>query len=187
MNVSRIIAGMVVCVLSSQLAWSQEAKQASSHEVTGYFDYSTGVFRPISQMATFDSNSAAAANPTTGTIVVNLTVTIKSTVPSTSSVNCNVEVDVLDLSSETANLIQESATVVATRTGNTAKCTVTIPYSWIVLNPATSTVGINYNVTLANKTTPTTGLLSRSSSGSIANIPVPANGSTTTQTVNAVL
>lgn len=186
MNVSRIIAGMVVCALSSQLAWSQEAKQTSSHGAPGYFDYSTGVFRPIGT-ATFDSNSAAAANPTTGTIVVNLTVTIKSTVPSTSSVNCNVEVDVLDLSSETANLIQESATVVATRTGNTAKCTVTIPYSWIVLNPATSTVGINYNVTLANKTTPTTGLLSRSSSGGIASIPVPANGSTTTQTVNAVL
>jgi hypothetical protein len=63
---------------------------------------------------------------------------------------------------------------------------VTIPYSWALLNPSTARLSLNYTLS-ASKTGAAAGLLSRLSLGSIANIAVPANGSTTTQTVNAVL
>jgi hypothetical protein len=182
MNVSRIIVGMVVCALTSQLSWSQEASPAGANERLGYFNVSTGAFRPLGQVGDFDSDSVAAANPQTGTIIVNFTVTIRSTIPAASPISCNVSAIVTDISSAGVNLITESATVNGTRTGNTARCTVTIPYSWMVLNLATAQMSLNYS--LSGGKAPA---LIRSSSGSIANIPVPANASTTTQTVSAVL
>jgi hypothetical protein len=186
MNVSRIIVGAAVCVLLSNLAWGQDAISANNHEALGYFDYSTGVFRPIGQMGDFDSESAAANIPQTGTITVNFTITIKSGVPSTSPISCSVLASVTDISTAGINIISETATVTATRTGNTAKCTVTIPYSWQVLTPATTKVSLAYNINATKGTAAATDLLLRSSNGSIASIPIPANGSTTTQVVNAV-
>ncbi len=185
MNVSRIIAGFIVCASLSPSCWSQEASPATPHRALGYFDYSTGAFRPVLQTEDFDSSSLAAANPQTGTIVVNFTITIKSAIPATSPISCGVEANITEVSVSGVNLILESAAVAATRTGNTAKCTVTIPYSWMVSNTATARLSLNYNLSLSKAGT--TGLLSRSSIGSIASIPIPANGATTTQTVNAVL
>jgi hypothetical protein len=185
MNVSRIIVGMAVCALSAQLSWGQEARPAGT-KALGYLD-SNGLFRPVGPMEIFDSNSAVAANPQTGTIVVNFNITIKSVIPSTSPVNCEVSAGVTEISGAGVNLISESAFVAATHTGNTAKCTVTIPYSWVLLNPTAATVSIGYGVSASKTPAPSTGLQSRSSSGVVANIPVPANGSTSTQTVNAVL
>lgn len=185
MNLSKIVAGVVI-LLSSQLCWSQETRPASPHGALGYFDSATGIFRPIGQMEDFDSNSLAAANPQTGTISVNLTITIKSAIPTSSQIICGVTATVTEVSGLGVNIISDEASVVATRTGNTAKCTVTIPYSWAVSNPATAKVNLNYNLA-AGKATTGTGLVSRSSTGSIASIPIPANGTTTAQTVNAVL
>jgi hypothetical protein len=185
MNVSRIVVGMAVCALSAQLSWGQEARPAGSRAL-GYLD-SNGLFHPVGQMEVFDSSSAAAANPQTGTIVVNFNVTIKSVIPTTSPVSCDVSATVTEISGAGVNLTTESAFVAATRTGNTAKCTVTIPYSWVLLNPSAATISIGYGVSASKTPPPATGLQSRASGGTVANIPVPANGATTTQTVNAVL
>lgn len=186
MSVPKIVAGAVLCILSSQVSWAQQATSARGNEALGYFDYSTGAFRPLAQKVLFDSDSLAAANPQTGTIVVNFTITIKSAFPATYLVNCGVDATVSDISGAGINIISEAGSVVGTRTGSTAKCTVTIPYSWMVLSPSTATLDLRYTVS-AGKATATTGILLRSSSGGIATIPLPANGSTTTQTVNAVL
>jgi hypothetical protein len=184
MKVSRIIVGVIVCALSSSLCWSQEAKPVSPNRILGYFDYSNRAFQPIVQMEDFDF-SLLAATPQTGTVVVNFTITIKSVIPATTPIACSVEATVTEVSAAGVNIISDGATVAATRTGNTAKCTVTIPYSWMVSNSATARLGLNYNLVASKPGT--TGLLSRSSIGTIANIPVPANGATTTQTVNTVL
>jgi hypothetical protein len=186
MKVSKIIIGVVVFALSSQLGWSQEARPSNAHSALGILDSATGAFRP-GQMADFDSSSLAATNAQTGTIVVNFTITIRSAIPTTTPILCDLSASVTEISGSGVNLIEEDAAVAATRTGSTAKCTVTIPYSWVVLNPVTARLGLAYNL-IAAKTTPgTTGLLSRASSGIVALIPIPANGGTTTQTVNAVL
>lgn len=185
MNVSRIIVGMIVCILSSHPSWSQEVSPASTNGALGYFDYSTGAFRPVHQMEDFDSDSLAAISAQAGTITVNFTVTVKSAIPAGSPITCGVSANVTEASFTAINIISEAAAVAATRSGNTAKCTVTIPYNWTVLNPATAKLSLSY--TLSASKAGTTGLLIRSSNGSIASIPVPASGATTTQTVNAVL
>jgi hypothetical protein len=184
MNVSRIIAGFVICALSGSLCWSQEASPANHPRALGYFDYATGAFRPVGQTEDFEWGSEAASL-LTGTIVVNFTITIKSAIPTTSPISCGVEATVTEVSAVGVNLIFDTAAVAATRTGNTAKCTVTIPYSWMVSNSATARLSLTYNLALSKPGT--TGLLLRSSVGSIASIPIPANGATTPQTVNAVL
>ncbi|HKV09090.1 MAG TPA: hypothetical protein VJ725_13185 [Thermoanaerobaculia bacterium] len=183
---SRIIVAVVVCALSSQLSWGQEASPAGINGALGYFDYSTGAFRPVGQMGEFDSEVEKADNA--GTIIVNITITIKSAIPATSPISCGVLASVTDINISTGgiNIISEAATVTATRTGNTAKCTVTMPYSWTGLNPASAKLNLIYNLSMG-KATATTGLQVRVSSGTIANISVPANGSTTTRAVNAVL
>jgi hypothetical protein len=164
------------------MAWGQTCAKGAP----GYFDYSTGVFRPVGGTEDFDSSSAAAVTPQTGTIVVNFTITIKSAIPATFPISCGATATVTEVSIAGVNIISDEADVVATRTGATAKCTVTIPYSWAVQNPATAKVSLNYTLG-ASKPTATSGFLTRLSVGTIASIPVPANGSTTTQTVNAVL
>src|SRR5215203_41030 len=177
MNVRRIIVGVIVYALSSQLCWSQEAKPVSPARALGYFDYSTGAFRPVAQTEDFDSSSLAATSPQTGTIVVNFNITIRSVIPATTPINCSVQASVTEVSLGGVNIISDDATVVATRTGSTAKCTVTIPYSWMVSNTATARLSLNYNLIAAKPAA--TGLLSRSSLDTIASIPVPANGATT--------
>ncbi len=184
MHVSRIIVGMIACAFSCQLAWSQDVSPASTRGTLGYFDYSTGAFRPVRHMEDFDSDSLAAASAQTGTITVNFTVTVKSAIPASSPITCGISAIVTEGSLAGVNIILEDATVAATRSGNTAKCTVTIPYSWTVLNPTTARLDLNYTLSASKAGT---GIVSRSSSGSIASIPVPASGATTTQTVNAVL
>jgi len=185
MKVSRIIAGVIVCALSCQLSWGQEASPAGARGALGYFDSATGVFRPVSPMEDFNFEAlAATAQP--GTIVVNFTIAIKSAIPANYLITCGVSAVVTEVSVAGVNLIEDDAAVAATRTGSTAKCTVTIPYSWVLSNPATARLSLNYSLT-ASKGTATTGLLARSSLGSIVNTAVPASGSTMTQTVNTVL
>jgi hypothetical protein len=81
----------------------------------------------------------------------------------------------------------ESATVGATRTGSTVTCTVTIPYSWPLLTPNSDMITIAY--ALSSPVTPASQgagvLLIRLGSGTVATIKVPANGTTTTESVTA--
>jgi hypothetical protein len=134
-----------------------------------------------------DAYSVAAASAMTGTVVVNFTITIKSAIPTTTPIVCDVLATITEVSAAGLNLISDDSSVAATRTGNTAKCTVTIPYSWAVSNPTTAKVSLLYNLTAVKTTAGVTGLLNRSSTGALGTLPIPANGTTTTQTVNAVL
>jgi len=69
----------------------------------------------------------------TGKFVVNFTITVASTLPTTDVSACGVTASLLDVGSTFE--ILESATFAATRSGSTAKFTVTIPYSWTLLSP----------------------------------------------------
>src|SRR5215213_81606 len=98
MNVQRIVVGILVCALSSHAGWSQGVSSAGRNGALGYFDYSSGVFRPIAQKEDFDSFSEAAANPQAGTIVVNFNITIRSAIPATSPIMCGVDAIVTEIS-----------------------------------------------------------------------------------------
>jgi hypothetical protein len=158
--------------------------QAADHQAPGLPDPAAGA--TAAQVQAFDVESVAAST-VGGTLVVNLTVTIKSAIPLTTPILCSVNAYLAEASVTGTNTIAEAATVAATRAGAKATCRVSLPYSWTVLSSATARVSLNALVSATKTGAPQTGLLNRSSSFTLGSIAVPANGATTTISANATL
>jgi hypothetical protein len=167
-------------------AFGQQADDAITRGIPGYLDPHTGVFKLAPSMNVLDADAIAAASTTVGgKIVTAFTINVQSAIPATAKIGCSVQATVLDVA--TANTIFETATVVATRSGTTATCTVTIPYSWTLGSAATDKVILNYLITAPVLASATTALPSRTSSQGMGQIAVPANGVTTNKTVSATI
>ncbi|MBV9302916.1 MAG: hypothetical protein JOY62_04200 [Acidobacteriaceae bacterium] len=173
-----------ICVIGlTQLGWSQSHRNRDArHGVLGYFDPETGTFKPMTPQA-LEEGAAPPASPTTGTFVFNITITIKSSIPTSDTIVCTATADTDDVSS--GRFMDEEASVAAKRTGNTATCSVTIPYSWPLSSASSDTVGLSYEVEAFSSTT--TGALTRLSTQSLPSIKVPANGATTTETIASTI
>jgi hypothetical protein len=151
--------------------------------IPGYLDGRGGfhVYLP-----TIDENAEQDAITTfTGTIVVNFTITVSSTIPTTDKISCLVTASLFDAA--TANSIGESAAVAATRTGSAATCKVTIPYSWPLAGGSSDQVQLIYEISAPGLFTATNGLPLRTSTQSFAHFAVPKTGTTTTETVVATI
>jgi len=121
-------------------------------------------------------------SPTTGKIDLTINVNIATTgIPSNATISCEVMSTVNDAN----GLFFEFFTVQGTRNGNTAVCQPWFNYSWLLLNPGSDTVSIDYAVSATS--TSANGLPYRESSLPVATIPVPANGAITRITANATL
>ena len=127
---------------------------------------------------------------TTGTIVVNFSITINSSIPSTAELACHAAAQVTDgPATGPKNVIVEGSTVAATRSGSSASCTVTLPYSWNLVTPTTDKIVLGYSVGAPGEVPPGSpgSLPARNTSQSrYAAIPVPAAGSTTTENLTIV-
>ena len=152
----------------------------------------------------------------TGKIVTNFTITVSSAIPSHTPITCNVSASVSDFNTSTFagyNFLNDSATVIATRSAGSARCTVTIPYSWNLSYRSTDQVSLSYNIDagpcgasalfstqaiigsgsrpdepLAVDTTRAGRLVDRCSSQNLAPITsIPTDGATTTETVKATI
>jgi len=151
--------------------------------IPGYLD-ARGGFHVL--LPAIDENAIQDAVTTfTGIIVVNFTITISSTIPTTDKISCLASASVFDTGS--TGSIQETAAVAATRTGATATCKVTIPYSWPLVSGSTDQVQLTYEISAPGLFTATNGLPLRTSTQSIAHIAVPKSGTTTTETVVATI
>lgn len=129
---------------------------------------------------------AAVATTVTGKLVYTATITLSSTFPAADVISCTGDAILLDLGS--GSEIIETASVAATRSGTTATCTATIPYSWSLVTPTTDMVSVNFNINVpATPSTPAALLPNRVSSRGLGSIKVPANGTTTTFTVKATI
>ncbi len=129
---------------------------------------------------------AAAATTVTGKLVFNATITVSSTIPTTDVIACSASAVVVDTSSG-INVI-ENAGVAAKRSGSTAICSVTIPYSWNLVSPTADFVNLTFRVTVPGQiTNPATLLPSRGSEQMLGRIPVPPSGTTTTQTLKVTI
>jgi hypothetical protein len=122
---------------------------------------------------------------TTGKIVVNFSITVDASISPTANIACQASAEVSDGAAGAKNLIHETATVLATRSGSTATCTVDIPYSWNLVTPTTDKVVLGYQIT-APVEVPTGSVTSTlparvSEQPRYAAIPVPLSGSTTTE------
>lgn len=122
---------------------------------------------------------------TSGTFVVNFTITVNATISSTANIGCQASAEVSDGPSGAKNLIRETASVVATRSGSTATCSVNIPYSWILTTASTDKVVLGYIITAPVEVP--AGMPSQqypqriSAQPRYASIAIPASGTTTTE------
>ena len=179
------LLGMCALVAIAVPLVSQNPKAASVKGIYGQWDPNTGIFTPIHQAPTpvAEGEEAPPTTVYTGKIVVNFTLTITSAIPTTTPIACNVATDVVD----TTGSISDSLSTSATRSGSTATCSVTIPYSWNITSTSDG-VYITYDISA-----PPQPLLSSSpfprrySARPVATITVPANGATTTYTVTDTL
>jgi hypothetical protein len=128
-------------------------------------------------------NPFVARTVHTGTFVYNITITIKSTLPTSDTIDCTGSAFTQDISS--ASSIQELASVAASRSGSTASCKVTIPYAWPLASASSDTVILEYQITVP------AGLASlpnRESNIEFATLSgVPASGTTTSETIAATI
>jgi hypothetical protein len=124
-----------------------------------------------------------------GTFVFKITITVKSTNIPTDTIACAAGVGVIDQNTTTFVVTgnwEEGAAVAAVRSGSTATCTVTIPYSWSLANGGTDMVNPDYAIEVPGSSA-NPPLPARQNSHSLASMHVPANGSTTTITVAATI
>jgi hypothetical protein len=181
-----------LCLVGFVTPVAGQQAPARGHGILGTLDPQTGAFKPLIKPDVVEDleTAATAITPTTGTFVVNLTITVKSTdIPSTDVIACTVDASVTEINLMTASLTffaEESASVAATsRTATGGKCTVTIPYSWRLATPKTDTVTLQYTITAPVETA--NQLPNRMSTQSISTGLVPTSGATTTINLNATI
>ena len=180
---------LVLIAGSSHLLFGQAANKSGNAGILGYLDATTGAFRPIAQKAL--QTTAANVAPTTGTFVVNFAITIQSSFPANTTITCSVTANADNVSTNPvgSSVFIEQASTTAAISGASASCSVTIPYSWTLATPASDHVGLGYTITASTPAAaPIVALTTlRYSSQEIATIPVPASGTTTTQSVAATI
>jgi hypothetical protein len=180
MKLLKLSLAVVLATTLAGTAWSQ----SSTPQILGYLNPANNSFRPLGVQSVAGPAVTIPQLAFTGTISVTFTITVKSTIPSTTSITCTVSAEVVD----PQNIISEEAAVIATRSGSKATCTVSIPYSWLLtasLAPTEKAV-----LTYVIGTVPTTtapGLQLRISSQEIAIITVPKTGTNTFEKVNATI
>jgi hypothetical protein len=188
MNRIRISGMILVCMcfaLLTQPAWSQFRTQ--SRTLPGHLN--NGAAKPTPN-AVEDNPDVGQAALTTfgGSFVFKFTIAVKSTL-GTDTIACSADLVVVDENLTTfvlTGVYSEEAAVAATRSGATATCTVTIPYSWALANGSTDMVNLSYAIE-APVSTSNPPLPNRISTHSLPSMHVPANGSTTTVTVTATI
>lgn len=142
------------------------------------------------------SVTPAVVTVRSGILVLNLTITLTSVIPATVPIKCGFfpivfgSAPVLPLPPPPAlptyltDYLSESRQVTATRTGVTATCSLSVPYSWSLEVLAADRIQINYSVTAVDangigRISQTTPFLVFTPGGA-QGIPVPTNGATTT-------
>ena len=179
MKISRIVFLCISIVALAAPAWSQPAgPDGPAHAVLGYLNPRSGVFMPMMPApAGSDETPTPEASASTGKFVFNFTITIASAVPAGDVIQCGAEASVFDV----VRIFDDTADfVTATRSGSSATCKVTIPYSWPLTTPSSDPVTLTYNVTTGAPTTGSAGQLTyRYSYGGLVPIKVPTAATTT--------
>lgn len=166
-------------IAGTQSLWGQNV--AGTHGLRKYFDPQTRTLVAL-PMAETAAAEEPATTTFTGTFVFNFTISVKANITSTAKIQCTATAALFDTS--TGNNIIEQDTVLATRSGSTATCSPTIPYSWNLGSGSTDRVSLGWIISAPTEASITTALPSRISEQlSFASISVPATGSTTTETL----
>jgi hypothetical protein len=164
--------------------FAQNVHSKTTPGILGFLDPKTGAFRVLPNPDADDSDASPPA-ATTGKFVFSFTITVSSSISASAKIGCSATTTLIDVS--TSNFFEEEAAVLATRSGSTATCTVTIPYSWNLKSASSDKVTLAYSIDAPVEATATTALPMRLSSQTIGTIAVPAPGATTTETIVATI
>jgi len=189
MRVIRLMA-LSVFALSCTTAATSHAQSTSTSaphkRVLGYQDPETGTFQPLIRALPDTSTS-----PTTGTVELTLTISLKTALPKGGTVVCSAYLYAYsqNLSNYTVTDWSEEAYSLATVSGSTATCTVNVPYSWIIpvnSSNVSNTFSGDYLVEMLNATNVSPALI-RTSLGPFVAGAIPATGSTTKYTLSLAI
>ncbi len=181
MRITKLLLICMCCVIAAPVVWGQMANSPAKPGILGYLDPRTGAFRPVPSGAE-EGPDAAALTTFGGTITVTLTITLKTT--GLTNITCSEEVSVIDAITTSARFLAESDTVVATGTGGTRTCKLSIPYAWALATQSSDNMSTSYVVFGSTGTGPP----QRSSTLSpLDTRKVPANGATTALTAAVTL
>jgi hypothetical protein len=180
---------IAVGVVLATTALPSIAQQSNSIEIPGYLNPKTGAFRPKPATATPDAT--AKYTTYTGTFEFEFTITVESKIPSGQEIDCEATSELVDIptSGSFENVISEQASAIATVKGDTATCTVKIPYSWSLASGAEDSVSLTYALAIVptSITNETDAVPVRRSSQYLAPITVPKTGTTTTKIIEATI
>jgi len=187
--VNRLFAllGIYVLVTLALPLSSQEGSSAVPRAVYGRLDPRTGIFTPLRQLPAVNPEADAEEPPPTttytGKFVLNFTITITSAIPTGTVIACDGNATLVDSTGDESDSLSNSAV----RSGSTATCSVTIPYSWAVTSTSES-VYVTYDISAPPQPLSSSATFPRRySSHPLAKITVPANGATTTYTISATI
>ena len=139
-------------------------------------------------------NVLAATTPTTGKFVFTFTLTVTSALPKNGIVSCRASASVNESSS--SQNIQQDAHGIATLSSGKWTCIATMPYSWTLTTPSSDSVFLSYAVEMdyGLQVTATNGagtvvvpLSVDKVNQNLKSIPVPLNGSTTSEAISATI
>jgi hypothetical protein len=188
MTISSLVRTAGLLVAGSVIAASAMAQSAAGGNaarplgVAGYLNTTTGVFTPIARRV--DAGvTPLAATAVSGTLKFVMTITLKSGVSADSPIVCTGFASVRDSDFSSEVSYNETKAIVAIRNGNSATCSVAIPYSWSLPNAAGSSVSLSYSVSAGSET----GTTLRHHMGTLDSISVPATGTTTTRNLAVTL
>jgi hypothetical protein len=173
-----------ICLLGLVASgFAQNLETEKKTAVFGYMDPKTGLFHSLTRTP-LSAEEAAAITPTTGKFVFVVTITVSSALSTSAVIGCEVAGGVADLTTgEFTNIVA----VTATRTGTTAKCTLTVPYSWDLATPAKDTVAFDLSVTASVGTFGSATFYDETFTAPGVTMKVPANGATTTQDITTTI
>ena len=181
MRITKLLLISMCCIMVAPVVWSQTENGPAKPGILGYLDPHTGAFRPVPSGAE-EGPDANALTTFTGTITLTITITLKTT--GLTNITCSQEVSVIDAATTSARFFGESNTVVATGTGGTRTCKLSIPYAWALATQSSDNMSTSYAVFGSTGTGPP----QRSSSLSPFDTrKVPANGATTALTAAVTL
>mgnify|MGYP001766924527 CR=1 FL=1 len=120
-----LAASMVLPVAADSGRWVPAARDAT-----------TGAVVPLDALATAQPPPSAPQAIRTGTIVVNITISIRSALPATVKPMCFATINHGTNSGGAWQSYYQTDGVLAARSGNTATCSVRLPFSWADVTPA---------------------------------------------------
>jgi hypothetical protein len=113
-----------------------------------------------------------------------ITITLSTAVPSGDSVLCSADASVSDPTNSTNS---EHFEALATVSGSTATCNLTIPYEWLLSTPGSDSISATYGVSIVSTTSATVGFARSGTHGLPTVTGVPVSGSVTSYTAQTRL